>query len=50
MKEFIRLQYKLWQSGSSAIGIVKITSLASKFMTAEEQDNLFGTTNISQGG
>lgn len=50
MKEFIITQHKLWKSGSPSIGIEKITMLASRFMTAEEQDNLFGTTDLTQGG
>lgn len=50
MKDFIVLQYKLWKSGSPNIGIVKITSLASKYMTPAEQDELFGTTDVTQEG
>ena len=42
MKQFIKTQYALYLSGAANIGIEKIKLLASKFMTVEEQNNLFG--------
>ncbi|MGN0533281.1 MAG: hypothetical protein ACI4IK_02875 [Eubacterium sp.] len=42
MKEFIKVQYKLYLSGSNSIGIDKIRKLADKFMSVEEIKELFG--------
>ena len=42
MKEYIKMQYKLFTKGEKNIGIVKIHKLAEKYMTEEEQTELFG--------
>lgn len=40
MKEYIKMQYKLFIKGEKSIGIEKIKQLAEKFMTAEERAEL----------
>ena len=42
MKEYIKMQYKLFIKGEKSIGIEKIKKLADKFMTKEERTELFG--------
>lgn len=42
MKEYIKMQYKLFIKGEKSIGIEKIKQLAEKYMTKEEQADLFG--------
>lgn len=41
MKEYIRLQYEMYKMGVKGIGIDKIRKLAQKYMTKEEQNELF---------
>lgn len=42
MKEFIKLQYELYLSGGNSVGIEKIKRLAEIYLTADEQNELFG--------
>jgi hypothetical protein len=41
MKEYIKMQYKMYQKGQKSIGIEKIRKLAEKYMTEEEINELF---------
>lgn len=41
MKDFITLQYKLYISGQTSIGLESIEKLANIFMTEEERADLF---------
>ena len=41
MKEYIKMQYKLFAKGEKSIGIEKIHKLAEKYMSAEERAELF---------
>lgn len=41
MKEFIKLQYSLYQQGAKSIGIDKIKQLAKIYMTEDERAELF---------
>ncbi len=41
MKEYIKIQYKLFIKGAKSIGIEKIKQLADKYMTEEERTELF---------
>ena len=42
MKEFIKIQYLLYQQGQKSISVEKIKALANIYMTEEEQNKLFG--------
>ena len=41
MKDYIKIQYKLFIKGEKSIGIEKIKKLADKFMTEEERAEMF---------
>ena len=41
MKDYIKIQYKLFIKGEKSIGIEKIKKLAEKFMSAEERAEMF---------
>ena len=41
MKEYIKMQYKLFTKGEKSIGIEKIYKLAEKYMTEAERTELF---------
>lgn len=42
MREFIEVQYRLYQAGGRSITIDKIKALADVYLTPEERTELFG--------
>ena len=41
MKKYNEIQYEMYKKGKKSIGIEKIKQLAEKYMTEEEQNELF---------
>jgi hypothetical protein len=50
MKEYIKMQYKLFIKGEKSIGIEKIHKLAEKYMTEEERNELFADEGGESNG
>lgn len=48
MRDFILTQYKIHKSGGKSIGIERIKSLATVFLTASEQEELWSDKPTSQ--